>query len=284
LQLADGVVRALSAQDTFASMIVKRMCEIMRIKVSHNIPYYRFIIKTGKHIGYLNGLKPKGFGKNSELSFGFSGNQIDNPDNTATCQIIEASGPASVIKSMIFIACGLAHQYEKTGGLLLHGALAEHQGKGIILVGPGGGGKSTASRRLKPPWSSLSDDITLVVKDMLGQYWAHPWPTWSDIILGRGRSWDVQRAVPLQGLFFLRHSEYDRVEQIGGWQTCTLLIESTEQISGILWLGMENDQIRKTRLLRFENAGELTRIIPNYALQISKDGEYWQRIEETLDR
>ena len=30
-----------------------------------------------------------------------------------------------------------------------------------------------------PPWRSLCDDATLVVRDASGRYWAHPWPTWS---------------------------------------------------------------------------------------------------------
>jgi SynChlorMet cassette protein ScmC len=54
---------------------------------------------------------------------------------------------------------------EARGGLLIHGALAEWNGKGVILAGKSGVGKSTASARLTPAWRSLSDDATLIVPD-----------------------------------------------------------------------------------------------------------------------
>ncbi len=64
------------------------------------------------------------------------------------------------------------------------------------------------SIRLPSPWRSLSDDLTLVVRDDRGRY---------GVILGlagasfgmpkkSGRSLDVSYAVPLKGIFFLlRH-------------------------------------------------------------------------------
>ena len=92
----------------------------------------------------------------------------------------------------------MANSSEKNGGLLVHGALAEWNGIGVILAGPGGVGKTTASKRLPRPWRSLSDDNTLIVKSPDGTYWAHPWPTWSRYRQGdMSGSWDVQAAVKL---------------------------------------------------------------------------------------
>jgi hypothetical protein len=95
----------------------------------------------------------------------------------------------------------------RQGALLVHGALAEYCGSGFIMAGPGTVGKSTASRRLPSSWRSLSDDMTLVVRDDQGQYWAHPWPTWSRFHYGGpGGSWAVERAVPHPAVFFLSQS------------------------------------------------------------------------------
>ncbi len=100
--------------------------------------------------------------------------------------------------------------------LLLHGALAEHAGRGVILIAQGGTGKTTASQRLPSPWYSHSDDITLVVRDTTGQYWAHPWPTLNQFREdGAGGRWCVQQAVPLKHIYQLTQAETDRLEPVG---------------------------------------------------------------------
>ena len=43
----------------------------------------------------------------------------------------------------------------RAGGLLLHGALVERQGAGVILVGRSGAGKTTCCRRLPSGWQVL---------------------------------------------------------------------------------------------------------------------------------
>ncbi len=116
--------------------------------------------------------------------------------NEMPCRV----GPFSTPKKMAFqltrISKIVANYSEKNGGLLVHGALAEWNGQGVILAGPGGVGKTTASKRLPRPWRSLSDDNTLIVKSPDGSYWAHPWPTWSQYRQGKmSGSWDVQTAV-----------------------------------------------------------------------------------------
>lgn len=85
---------------------------------------------------------------------------------------------------MVHGASVIVLDVENRGGLLLHGALAECKRQGVILAGPGTVGKTTASRRLRLPWHSLSDDATLVVRDRAGRFGAHPWPTWSRFMFG----------------------------------------------------------------------------------------------------
>lgn len=111
---------------------------------------------------------------------------------------LDPEGDEGTALQLVQLSLAIASWAEDRGGLLLHGALAEHDGRGAILAGPGGVGKTTASRRLPPSWRSLSDDVALVVRGVDGKYWAHPWPTWSRFMFGGPcGSWDVQHAVPL---------------------------------------------------------------------------------------
>src|SRR5208283_5733758 len=92
---------------------------------------------------------------------------------------------------------------QDSGGLLFHAALAELNGSGVLIVGPSGAGKSTCSRRLSVPWRSLCDDEVLVVRDDRGRYYAHPFPTWQELIHGNSdSSWDVQKYVQVEAIFF----------------------------------------------------------------------------------
>jgi hypothetical protein len=180
--------------------------------------------------------------------------------------------------SMVFARESQAH-----GGVLIHGALAERDGIGVILTAPGGTGKTTASNRFPPPWRSLCDDTALVVRDSQGQYLAHPWPTWSRFMEGGpGGSWDVQRAVPLKGIFVLSQSPDDRVERVGPGHAVSMLVESVRQATMLMPHGLFREEVRSLHLQRFDNLCALARVIPAYVLQISLTGAFWQEIEKAL--
>ena len=115
------------------------------------------------------------------------------------CRLAVPTDRATQVAQMRRIASQIAREALFRGGLLFHGALAEYRGSAFIMAGPGDVGKSTASRRLPSPWRSLCDDMTLVVRDCKGRFWAHPWPTWSRFNNGGpGGSWAVEQAVPLR--------------------------------------------------------------------------------------
>ncbi len=178
----------------------------------------------------------------------------------------------------------LARDAQTRGGVLLHGALAEKDGIGVILAAPGGTGKTTASDRLPAPWRSLCDDTTLVVRDSQGNYWAHPWPTWSRFLWGEsGGTWDVQSAVPLKGVFFLSQALEDRVESVGPGHAVSLLVESARQASQLTARGLSTEEIRALHLERFDNLCALARAVPAHVLRISLTGAFWQEIERTLE-
>jgi SynChlorMet cassette protein ScmC len=164
---------------------------------------------------------------------------------------------------------------ESSGGLMVHGGLAEKEGDGLILAGPGGAGKTTVSERLQSPWRSLSDDAALVVRDTSGQYWGHPWPTWSRFMFGGpGGCWDVHQAVPLRRIVFLCRSSWDGLEPVSQGRASVLLAESAEQAGGSVLRRIQPDEARATRLRRFEAASCIARRIPCYQLHLSPNGNF----------
>ncbi len=170
-------------------------------------------------------------------------------------------------------------------GLFLHGALAERNGFGVILAGPSGVGKTTASLRLPSPWRSLSDDMTLVVRDDQGRYWGHPWPTWSFFWESNnfGRKWDVSYAVPLKGLFFLARALEDRAERIGAGQAAGMLLETAQQASGRLDYRISNEDLKAMNLQSFNNACIMAKSMKSFILNVSLNGQFWKEIDLALN-
>jgi SynChlorMet cassette protein ScmC len=175
------------------------------------------------------------------------------------------------------------------GGLLTHAALVEREGQGVLLAAPGGRGKSTCSRRLPAPWRALGDDAALVVLDRghpeeAGTYWVHPFPTWSDYYWGRAENtWNVGHAVPLAGVFFLEQAEVTDAAAIGAGQAALRMTESAMQICEPLWRGLDAQEARRARMLLFDNACHLARVIPAFVLHVNLNGAFWEEMEEALD-
>ena len=187
------------------------------------------------------------------------------------------------VTQMERIASFVARAALRHEALLLHGALAEYHGSGFIMAGPGTVGKSTASRRLPSSWRSLCDDMALVVRDDKGQYWAHPWPTWSRFHYGGpGGSWPVEQAVPLRAVFFLSQSRSDRLEPVNTTQAAALLLESAVNLARSAFSPIPNSQSPVRVGIRA--ARSLASAIPAYSLQLSLDGRFWEEIERVLPK
>lgn len=214
--------------------------------------------------------------------------ESERPDLEAGGAVVCRIGPAvnreTVVVQMRRIASQVAREAMARGGLLFHGALAEYRGNGFLMAGPSEVGKSTASRRLPPPWNSLSDDMTLVVRDGNGRFWAHPWPTWSRFLYGGpGGSWAVERAVPLRAIFFLDQSPVDRLEPIRGTQVTALAMESAEELAReVLFVMTDPDAVRMLCSKALGVAKALASAVPAYSLKLSLDGRFWDEIERVL--
>lgn len=178
----------------------------------------------------------------------------------------------------------IARNTQLGGGVLIHGALAEKNGIGVIMAASGGTGKTTASHRLSTPWRSLCDDTSLVLRDSHGKYWAHPWPTWSRFLWGGpGGSWEVENAVPLKGIFCLSRALEDSTEPAGAGKAVSLLMEHIKDASFFMYWDADKEEARIIRLEQFKNLRYLIRAIPVNILHISLTGAFWHEMEEALE-
>jgi len=200
------------------------------------------------------------------------------------CRLAAPTDQWTKIDQMRRVASQIARETMARGGLLFHGALAEYRGSGFIMAGPQEVGKSTASRRLPSPWRSLSDDMTLVVPDGKGSFWAHPWPTWSRFLYnGPGGAWAVEDAKPLRAIFFLDQAPFDRLEPIHGTQATALTMESAEELTRELLLELTDaDSARALCGKALSAAKGLAAAVPAYSLKVSLDGRFWEKIEGVL--
>lgn len=179
------------------------------------------------------------------------------------------------------ISAAITVDAHETGAILLHAALAEHDGRGVILAAAGGTGKSTASRRLPSWWKSLCDDTTFVARDESGRWRTHPWPTWSTFLDGGGGGqWDVSLSVPLEAIFFLSRSETEAVEPLGKGEGLIRLLKSSAQVSSLATKLIDHPELkRKINAQWFSNLADLAAKVPMYRLCLSLNGEFWKNLD-----
>lgn len=277
LSLMDGSKWSIVAVDPQASRVVSRLKDAMQLRHQDDLARQVLVkIETPK------------FNSNAQLEVSPQHLSIlpTQPESidTLSCYLSSNCEGDLLLGQLLELSHFFSRQSEAHFGLLLHGALAERGGYGVILAGPPDVGKTTASTRLKPPWRSLSDDTTLVVRDNSGEYWAHPWPTWSKFVSdGPGCTWDVQRAVPLKGIFFLVQDQEDRVELVHLSQAACLLVETAESSSWLFSEDMEQDEVRARNVQRFDNICILAKSVPCYLLHLSLVGTFWREIERVID-
>ena len=271
LSLADGTRWEIAAGDERAAAIVSQLGEAMQLRATQDAsepsPHAdrcQLLVHVDAHAVVTDGFVPLA-SKNNGLAVVC----LDPSDRWG--------GPYF---NLVRVSLIFAREAQARGGFLIHGALAERDGQGVILAAPGGTGKTTASNRLPPPWRSLCDDTALVVRDAHGAYWAHPWPTWSRFQDGGpGGAWDVQAAIPLNGIFVLARLGENRVERVGPGHAVSLLVECVGQVSASMAPGLCKEELHALNLERFDNLCALARAIPVHMLHISLTGAFWQEID-----
>jgi SynChlorMet cassette protein ScmC len=275
LVLADGSRWEIAAEDEQAASIVSQLGGAMQLRMtpatvepSFHGHLRRLVVRVDAHAPLA--------GRKIPLASENGG--------AAVCILGPCDQMGVRYVDLVRLSLVFAREAQARGGVLMHGALAERDGIGVILAAPGGRGKTTASNRLPAPWRSLCDDTTLVVRDPEGIYRAHPWPTWSRFLDGGpGGTWDVQNAVPVRGIFFLAQAGADRVERVGPGRAASLLGEFVGQVSTFMAPDGGKEEIRALHLERFNNVCALVRAVPTHVLHISLTGAFWQEIERALE-
>lgn len=169
------------------------------------------------------------------------------------------------------------------GGIPLHAALVEHEGRGVLLAGSGGSGKSTCCRRLPSPWRVLCDDETLAIRCCGGGYTAHPLPTWNDMLVRElDHTWHVCTHVPLHSIVYVLQSEDESIVPMGPGEAATRICQSSEQACLRQMQSLSESQLRSWRRRMFENACDVAAAAPTFVLRASRLGEFWRQIEEVL--
>jgi SynChlorMet cassette protein ScmC len=169
------------------------------------------------------------------------------------------------------------------GGFPLHAALVERDGRGVLIAGRSGAGKSTACRRLPRPWRVLCDDTCLVVQSGSG-FRVHPLPTWSVFHDGAvGQCWEISRSVPVHAVFFLEQSETDGHDELGEGAAAALLARSAKTVFCNTTSSKMDGKARLDLMGRiFENACRMAGAAPGYVLRASLHGRFWEEMEKAL--
>jgi SynChlorMet cassette protein ScmC len=170
------------------------------------------------------------------------------------------------------------------GGIPVHGALVEIDGAGVILAGRSGKGKSTACRRLPPPWRVLGDDLCLVVRDVFGEYRVHPLPTWS--AFGENGGSGVCRSglsVPLRAVFFLEQSPGDDCLALKKSTAAISLAGSALQVFRSIDFKFPRGEEASVKKALYDNAASIAIVVPSHLLRVSLMGRFWEKIEEVLE-
>ncbi|MCP4695071.1 MAG: SynChlorMet cassette protein ScmC [Desulfobacterales bacterium] len=293
LVLADGSRWVILGEDPGASSVVSRFSDVMRLPSPAAAP---------SAPGASRAPGSSRVGPRRVLVSG-DGSDGSNVVDDAGRDAVRALGHVKRInadrypRKYMRLSAAIAHEIQIHGGMFLHGALAslpppssprgarDARERGVILAGPHDVGKTTASERLPPPWRSLCDDASLVVRDREGAYWAHPWPTWTRFLDGGpGGVWDVQRAVPLRAIFFLNQAPKDRLEPVGAGRAASMLAASTKEISWLPPPNMEEGEKIAFHRARFENLCALARTAPAYMLHLGPAGDFWRKMERVLER
>ncbi|MFH0821120.1 MAG: SynChlorMet cassette protein ScmC [Pseudomonadota bacterium] len=167
------------------------------------------------------------------------------------------------------------------GGLPLHAALIEHGGRGVLLAGAGGAGKTTCCRRLPASWRALSDDETVIVPMPGGKWHAHPFPTWSGCIKGTDlRTWNIGSGIPISAVFFIRKADRDDAGLLSNGSAAVRIYESSRQITLSRVNALPPVERREWRKTLFENSCRSASGVPAFDLGVSLNGPFWRIIEE----
>lgn len=203
----------------------------------------------------------------------------------SVCRLHRTDNPSRVREQMRHALMPLYESTVRRGGLPLHAALVERDGRGVLLVGRSGVGKSTACLRLPRKWTVLGDDLALAVRRLEGGFAVHPLPTWSRVGIGSdGDAWNISRGVDLSAVFFLAQAGVDEAEPAGRAAAAVILAHAAETIFNSVRTTAHAFGTLPLKGEIFTNAAAMASAVPSYSLRLSLTGRFWERIEAILEK
>ena len=173
------------------------------------------------------------------------------------------------IDNALMIMFGLATA--ERGTVLFHAAVVSHEGRGYMLLGPSGTGKSTHAslwQRYIAGTALVNDDnpVVRISEDGTATVYGSPWS-------GKTPCYRNVR-YPLGAIVVLSQAPYNKIERLSGIYAYAVLMES---ISGKRWDERIADGLHQT-----ENA--LASAIPVWHLECLPDEEAAKLCNETITR
>jgi hypothetical protein len=181
-------------------------------------------------------------------------------DPARRCGVVRQSANPYSIDAVLRIIHSLALAGD--GGFLLHAASVIRDGRAFIFAGRSGAGKTTIARLAPADVSLLSDEIS----------WIRPhrerFVAWGTPFTGELGQPGVNRAAPVEALYFLDQARENRITRIEGAETLRLLLENV--------LFFANDPRLVQRV--FDNACAFTDSTSVSRLSFLPDASVWELI------
>jgi SynChlorMet cassette protein ScmC len=198
------------------------------------------------------------------------------------CEIDPSSDRTEILLSMNQALSAVYRLVRRLSGMPVHAALVAWKGKGILLMGSSGAGKSTCCQRLPGTWTVLSDDQALILPASAGGVEAHPLPTWSDLVLRNlDKTWDISSSVPLFAIAVLVQGHTDEIVPLNRSRGVVALAQSASYVS---LQGFSGPQARIAEIRKelLNAAICLAKTTPFYRLSCTAEGNFWREIEHVL--
>ncbi|TLU83387.1 MAG: SynChlorMet cassette protein ScmC [Chlorobium sp.] len=186
------------------------------------------------------------------------------------------------IEAMPYLLYPLHNQIISEGGLLMHAALAEHEGKAWLIAGKSGSGKTTCSNQLHGKWKSLCDDECLIVKNSSDGFSAWPLPSWNEFINNGNsiRACTTTHGFPLCGILYLEKGNDSNISSMNS-ALSTLSLYYAALAKCIRYYQIYDGIARKNiNGIMLNNTDYLARQIPVYRINPS----YCNNIQELLEK
>lgn len=220
-----------------------------------------------------------------ERLYRFQTTQVSRTSQGIIADVDNSRGFTFQIVNMMFLLFPVYRDVLERGGIPVHAALVEKDGKAYLIAGSSGKGKSTCCKRIGDGWRCHCDDESLVVPDPADGYRVHPVPTWSTFIFNgpAEKTWQSMRSFPLRGIFYLDQAETDEVSLFPNNAFKAAFLNDAVLQFWHRYSNYFHEALRKKlHGMIFRNACSIADVVPAYRLAATIDGHFWKAMENAL--